>query len=106
MTKKKNIILLFFCFLGGICYASFPVETEKIINNIDLAEPKFNLLAFLAGLVSFWTLPFSLLVLFLIKRKHIRRSLIYGWIVGILIWAILFLLFLIDWHSAGTIMLY
>ena len=64
----------------------FHIETETIINNIDLAEPKFNLLAFLAGLVSFWTLPFSLLVLFLIKRKHIRRSLIYGWIVGILIW--------------------
>lgn len=96
MISKKYIVFLFCWLLGGICYASFPVESETIINNIDNANPKFDFLAFLIGVFSAWTLPYSLLVLFLIKRKHIRKSLIYGWLVGILIIAALLLLLFIG----------
>ena len=106
MIKKKNIIFLFCLLLGSICYASFPVESETIIKNMDASEPKFDLLAFFAGIFTFWTLPYSLLILFLIKRKYIRRSIIYGWIVGILIFATLLLLFFVDFFRSGTIMIY
>ena len=46
MISKKYIVFLFCWLLGGICYASFPVESETIINNIDNANTKFDLLAF------------------------------------------------------------
>ena len=59
MISKKYIVLLFCWLLAGICYASLPVESETIINNIENPKSKFDLLAFLIGVFSAWTLPYN-----------------------------------------------
>ncbi len=86
MNKK----LLFIFFGVVICFpvfASFPVVEPEIVEEVF----KLDILAFIIGLLTTILLPYSLLLLLLFSKKNSRKSLVRGWLIGILAILLIFI---------------
>ena len=90
---KKIIFLSFFSLISVLVFASFPVDI--IMDPEVVASEKFQLdtTAFIIGILTFFLLPYSLLLLF-IRKKNFRGSLAWGWLAGAII-LLLFVLFVL-----------
>jgi hypothetical protein len=82
--SKKFILLSLFSLSGMLLFAAFPVETTILLDKPAPQGFQLDWLAFLLGILTFWLLPYSLLLLF-IKKKNFRGSLAWGWLAGLLL---------------------
>ena len=105
--KGKLIICIMMMFSVNIMYASFPVDVNQGLVELNNSEPfKFNFLGFGLGLASILLLPWSLISLFFLNRmeSNFKKSMGIGAIVGSLIILILSIFVLIwlgglDWKN-------
>ena len=79
---KKIGLLSLLSLLGVIAFASFPLETQVILTEVDPDKFKLDTVAFIIGLLTtplfiFFGLP---LVLLFINKKNFRKSLALGWL--------------------------
>ena len=84
---KKIILLSLFGCLSVIAFASFPVETQVLLSEIDPDKFKLDTGAFIIGVLTmplFILLGLPLLLLF-IKRKNFRKSLALGWLAPLVL---------------------
>ena len=81
---KKIGLLSLLSLIGIITFASFPVETQRLLTDPESDKFKLDTLGFIVGILSFLLLPYSLLLLF-IKKKNFRRSLAWGWLAGLVL---------------------
>jgi len=92
---KKIGLFWLFSLLAIFAFASFPVETKEFVLN-DPEKFKLDTLGFIVGILTFWLLPYSLLLLF-IRTKNFRGSLAWGWLAGlVLTLLIVFLIFAVP----------
>ena len=81
--KRVVLFFLFGC-LSVIAFASFPVETQIMLTEVDPEGFKLDTWGFIIGIL---TTPFLLLyglplALLFINKKHFRKSLAFGWLAG------------------------
>jgi ethanolamine transporter EutH len=84
--KRVVLFFLFGC-LSVIAFASFPVETQALIADVDPESFKLDTLGFIIGIVTmplllFYGLPCALLF---INKKNFRKSLVLGWLAGLVL---------------------
>jgi uncharacterized membrane protein len=82
----KKIVL--FCLLGctGIfAFASFPIEAQTLITDSDPESFKLDTWGFIIGILTLILLPYSLLLLLFINKKNFRKSLVWGWLAGLVL---------------------
>tara|TARA_B100000579_G_C22475271_1_gene685308 strand:- start:180 stop:491 length:312 start_codon:yes stop_codon:yes gene_type:complete len=92
---KKIILLSYFSVFSVLVFASFPVDI--IMDPEVAASEKFKLdtTAFIIGILTFFLLPYSLVLLF-IRKKNFRGSLAWGWLVGLILLVLFFLFVLFS----------
>ena len=93
--SKKFILLSLFSFSGLMLFAAFPVETTMVLDKPAPGGFQLDWLAFIIGILTFWLLPYSLLLLF-IKKKNFRGSLAWGWLAGLLLFLGIIIVALLD----------
>tara|TARA_B110000263_G_scaffold141072_1_gene122338 strand:- start:105 stop:407 length:303 start_codon:yes stop_codon:yes gene_type:complete len=81
--KRVVLFFLFGC-LSVIAFASFPVETQALIADVDPEVFKLDTWGFIIGILTVILLPYSLLLLF-IRKKNFRGSLAWGWLAGLVL---------------------
>jgi hypothetical protein len=81
--KRVVLFFLFGC-LSVIAFASFPVETQIMLTEVDPEGFKLDTWGFIIGILSSILLPYSLLLLF-IRKKSFRGSLAWGWLAGLVL---------------------
>ena len=81
--KRVVLFFLFGC-LSVIAFASFPVETQALIADVDPDKFKLDRWGFIIGILTVILLPYSLLLLF-IRKKNFRGSLAWGWLAGLVL---------------------
>ena len=84
---KKIILLCLFGCLSVIGFASFPVETQALIADVDPESFKLDTWGFIIGILTtplllFYGLPCALLF---INKKNFRKSLALGWLAGLVL---------------------
>jgi len=84
---KKAVLFYFFGFISVIAFASFPVEGQQLIADVDLEVFKLDTWGFIIGILTTPLLLFFGLPLFLlfINKKHFRKSLALGWLAGLIL---------------------
>ena len=84
---KKVGLLLLLSFVGLAGFASFPIESQIILTEVDPEKFKLNTVAFIIGILTFWLMfLFGLpLLLLFVKKKNFRVSLAWGWLAGLLL---------------------
>ena len=84
---KRVILFFLFGCLSVIAFASFPVETQALIVDADPESFKLDTWGFIIGILTtplllFYGLPCALLF---INKKHFRKSLVFGWLAGLVL---------------------
>ena len=92
-----------FSLLTIFAFASFPVETQKVL--ADPEKFKLDKLGFLIGIVTtplllFYALP---LLLLFIKKKNFRGSLAWGWLAGLVLIILTMIVIAIDYITGGVL---
>ena len=91
----KKVVL--FCLLGCasvFAFAAFPIEAQALIADTDPESFKLNTWGFIIGILTtplliIYGLPCALLF---INKKHFRKSLVLGWLAGLILLIIIVLL--------------
>ena len=81
--KKAVLFCLFGC-AGIFAFASFPIEAQTLIADSDPESFKLDTWGFIIGIISILAMPYSLLLLF-INKKNFRKSLVWGWLAGLVL---------------------
>jgi hypothetical protein len=92
--KRVVLFFLFGC-LSVIAFASFPVETQALIADVDPEVFKLDTWGFIVGILTWWLLPYSLLLLF-IRTKNFRGSLAWGWLAGLVLTVLIVILIFVG----------
>ena len=84
--KRVVLFFLFGC-LSVIALASFPVETQIMLTEVDPEGFKLDTWGFIIGILTmpfliFYGLPLALLF---INKKNFRKSLALGWLAGLVL---------------------
>ena len=84
---KKIVLFVFFGCISAFAFAAFPVETQMIITKVEPEAFKLDFWGFLVGILTtplllFFGLP---LLLLFINKKHYRKSLVFGWLAGLVL---------------------
>ena len=84
---KKVVLFCFFGFISIIVFASFPVEGQQLIADVDLEVFKLDTWGFIIGILTTPLLLFFLLPLLLLfnNKKYFRKSLALGWLAGLIL---------------------
>ena len=90
---KKIGLFCLFSLLVIFAFASFPVETQAVLT--DPESFKLDTLGFIVGILTFWLLPYSLLLLF-IRTKNFRGSLAWGWLAGLVLTVLIVVLIFVG----------
>ena len=96
--KKLLLLLITLTTLTNVSYASFPVtenvQTEIIdydsINNLPV-----TFIGVLVGVLSWLIFPLNLLLPIFIRDRSFRKSVFIGWLIGIPVLIVIFILALI-----------
>ena len=99
--KRIGIFCLFSLVLIS-SFAAFPVETKEFVLN-DPEKFKLDTLGVIVGILTFWLLPYSLLLLF-IRKKNFRGSLAWGWLAGLVL--VIILVIVIELVPSGGLLIY
>ena len=88
--KRVVLFFLFGC-LSVIAFASFPVEAQALIADVDPEVFKLDTWGFIIGIVTmplliFFGLPCALLF---INKKNFRKSLAFGWLAGLVLFILI-----------------
>ena len=81
--KKAVLFCLFGC-ASIFAFASFPIEAQTLIADSDPESFKLDTWGFIIGIISILAMPYSLLLLF-INKKNFRKSLVWGWLAGLVL---------------------
>jgi ethanolamine transporter EutH len=84
--KRVVLFFLFGC-LSVVAFASFPVETQIMLTEVDPEGFKLDTWGFIIGILTmplliFYGLPCALLF---INKKNFRKSLALGWLAGLVL---------------------
>ena len=103
---KKIRLFCLFSLVSVISFASFPVETQVLLSEVDPEKFKLDTLGFVLGVLTLWLLTYSLLLLF-IRKKNFRGSLAWGWLAGLILTLVIILIvFFIESEGLSSILLY
>jgi len=103
---KKIRLFCLFSLVSVISFASFPVETQVLLSEVNYYKFKLDTLGFVLGVLTLWLLPYSLLLLF-IRKKNFRGSLAWGWLAGLILTLVIILIvFFIESEGLSSILLY
>ena len=98
-----------FSLVSIISLASFPVETQVLLSEVDPEKFKLDTLGFVLGVLTLWLIPLYLLPLLLlfVKKKNFRGSLAWGWLAGLILTLVIILIvFFIESEGLSSILLY
>ena len=84
---KKIVLFCLFACVSVFVFAAFPVEAQALIADSDPEGFKLDAWGFIIGIL---TTPFLLLyglplALLFINKKHFRKSLVFGWLAGLVL---------------------
>jgi len=88
MYRMQKIgIFCLFSLLTIFAFASFPVETQMLLKEVDPEKFKLDAWGFIIGILTmplliFYGLPLALLF---INKKNFRKSLAFGWLAGLIL---------------------
>ena len=106
---KKFRLFCLFSLVSVISFASFPVETQVLLSEVDPEKFKLDTLGFVLGVLTLWLIPLYLLPLLLlfVKKKNFRGSLAWGWLAGLILTLVIILIvFFIESEGLSSILLY
>ena len=81
---KKTVLFRLFGCAGIFPFAAFPIEKQTLISDSDPESFKLDTWGFIIGIISILAMPYSLLLLF-INKKNFRKSLVWGWLAGLVL---------------------
>ena len=81
---KKAVLFCLFGYVSVFAFASFPIEAQTLIADSDPESFKLDTWGFIIGIISILAMPYSLLLLF-INKKNFRKSLVWGWLAGLVL---------------------
>ena len=103
---KRIVFLCLFGCLSVIAFASFPVETQIMLTEVDPEGFKLDTWGFIIGILTmpfliFYGLPLALLF---VNKKHFRKSLALGWLAGLVL--VILLVIAIELVPSGGLLIY
>ena len=106
---KKIRLFCLFSLVSVISFASFPVETQVLLSEVNYYKFKLDTLGFVLGVLTLWLIPLYLLPLLLlfVKKKNFKGSLAWGWLAGLILTLVIILIvFFIESEGLSSILLY
>ena len=103
----RTTATLCFSLLLTPVFASFPVETQRVVLNTDPDMFRLDTWGFIIGIFSWFLLPYSL-VLLVIKKPNFRGSLAWGWLTGLVLFLLLVFVMILSFigDEGGYITIY
>ena len=106
---KKFRLFCLFSLVSVISFASFPVETQVLLSEVNYYKFKLDTLGFVLGVLTLLLIPLYLLplLLLIVKKKNFRGSLAWGWLAGLILTLVIILIvFFIESEGLSSILLY